>query len=68
MSRSIQATIFSNGTVGCETQYFEPNSPFSSPSKAATKIDRLGGPGKQLNALANSIKAEVPLALSSAPG
>ena len=32
------------------------------------QIDRLGGSGKKLNALASSIKAEVPLALSSAPG
>ena len=68
MSRLNAAATCAIGTVGWATQCFEPKSPFSSPSQAAKRIDRLGETERMVNALANSSTAAVPLALSSAPG
>ena len=68
MSKFNAATTRSKGTVGWATQYFEPNNPFSSASQLTKRIERLGGSERSVNAFANSNTAEVPLALSSAPG
>ena len=57
MSRLIPATTLSIGTVGCAAQYFEPNSPFSSPSVARISTERLGGSARNENASTNSINA-----------
>jgi hypothetical protein len=68
MSRSSPNTTRSTGSVGWANQCFIPSRPFSSASVRMNSKVRLGRSPSSTRASANSMRVDVPLALSSAPG